>query len=138
MRPVRPPNLGGKVIAGGELAVAGVGHVGIDDGLQILGRQEGRELRQQALERGPIQVGEQPVVARDRDRREVDVELEVHGLRRILRLAVELATLDVEPDDQPAHHADEGADDRRDERRPVHPGLKDGSPMIRTQRFAAL
>jgi hypothetical protein len=60
-------DLGGKVIASGELAVAGVGHVGIDDRLQILCRQEGRELRQQALERRPIEVGEQPVLTRDRD-----------------------------------------------------------------------
>ena len=84
-----------------------MGHVGVDDRLQILGRQEGRELRQQTLERGPIKVGEQPVVTRDRDRARLTSSSKYTAFAAFLRLAVELTTLDVEPDDQPTHDADE-------------------------------
>jgi hypothetical protein len=51
------------------------------------------------------------VLTGDRDRRDVDVELEVHGLGGVPCLPHELATLDVEADEQPSHHAHEGADD---------------------------
>src|SRR5687767_584847 len=60
------------------------------------------------------------MVTCDRDRGEVDVELEVHGLCGVPRLAHELAALDVEANQEPAHYADERADDSRKEVAPFH------------------
>ena len=90
------PHVAGKVFPRCELPVARVGHVGIDHDLQVTRREQRGELGQEPFERGSIQVGKQPVVARDSDRGQVDVELEVDRLRRISRLAMELAPLDVE------------------------------------------
>jgi hypothetical protein len=45
----------------------------------------------------------------------IHLDFEVHGSRTILSLPHELPALDVHADEQPADHADEGADDPRDQ-----------------------
>ena len=75
------------------------------------------------------------MVTRHRDRRQIHVHLEVHGLRRVPSLSSELAPLDVEADQQPAHHAHEGADDAWNEIAQLH---RDGVlPRIRPRDAAA-
>ena len=103
----RGANFRGQVVARGKLPVAGVGHVRIYDRLECRSVEQRRQLREEALERGPVEVDEEAVLSRDGDRREVDIELEVHGLGGVARLAHELSTLDVDPDHQPAHDAHE-------------------------------
>jgi hypothetical protein len=61
-----PSDVGRDVVLGRELTIPGVGHVGIHDGLQVGGGEERGELRQQPLERRPVQIHEMPMLTSHR------------------------------------------------------------------------